>query len=81
MADMDEVAALLHVHEKASAHGDMLKHIANTALAKLRQINEEHAPKAQKLSEVLAEGEAEAPATVDTDDDPTDDEPETDEAA
>ena len=42
MADLDEVANLLHVHEKASAHGDLLKNIANTAMAKLRLINEEH---------------------------------------
>ncbi len=42
MADLEEVANLLHVHEKASAHGDLLKNIANTAMAKLRLINEEH---------------------------------------
>ncbi len=42
MADLDEVANLLHVHEKASAHGDLLRNIANTAMAKLRLINEEH---------------------------------------
>jgi hypothetical protein len=42
MADLDEVANLLHVHEKASAHGDLLRNIANTAMAKLKQINEEH---------------------------------------
>ncbi len=42
MADLDEVANLLHVHEKASAHGDLLRNIANTAMAKLKLINEEH---------------------------------------
>ncbi len=42
MADLQEVAALLHVHEKASAHGDLLRNIANEAMAKLRLINEEH---------------------------------------
>lgn len=42
MADLEEVANLLHIHEKASAHGDLLKNIADTAMAKLKQINEEH---------------------------------------
>ncbi len=42
MADLQEVAALLHVHEKASAHGDLLRNIANEAMAKLRVINDEH---------------------------------------
>ena len=42
MADLQEVAALLHVHEKASAHGDLLRNIANEAMAKLRVINHEH---------------------------------------
>lgn len=42
MADFSEVAALLHIHEKAAAHGDLLKNIADSAMAKLKQINEEH---------------------------------------
>lgn len=42
MADFDEVAALLHIHEKASAHGELLRGIADTAMQRLRQINEEH---------------------------------------
>lgn len=42
MADMNEVSALLHIHEKAAAHGGALNNIAQAALARLRQINEEH---------------------------------------
>ena len=57
MADLDEVAALLHVHEKASAHGDMLKNIANMALLKLKLINDEHAPMPKKVEVVAPEEE------------------------
>jgi hypothetical protein len=58
MADLDEVANLLHVHEKASAHGDLLRNIANTAMAKLKQINEEHG-KPQEVVEDQTEHEPE----------------------
>jgi hypothetical protein len=37
----EEIAALLHIHEKASAHGDMLKNIADGALKRLKTINDE----------------------------------------
>lgn len=43
MADLDEVSALLHIHEKAVAHGGALSNIAGAALTRLRQINAEHA--------------------------------------
>jgi hypothetical protein len=42
MADMNEVATLLHIHEKAAAHGDLLKNIADHAMGQLRKINAEH---------------------------------------
>lgn len=47
MADMDEVAGLLHVHEKAHAHGEALKNIRDAAWAKLKQIDAEHAPQVE----------------------------------
>ncbi len=55
MADLDEVANLLHVHEKASAHGDLLSNIAKTAMARLRVINEEHGKAPGPVVEVDAE--------------------------
>lgn len=51
MADLDEVAALLHVYEKASAHGDLLKNIANSAMGKLRAIDAEHVKPAEAVAE------------------------------
>lgn len=39
MQGMEEIAALLHIHEKAAAHGGNLNNIAGAALAELRQIN------------------------------------------
>ena len=45
MHDTDQIAALMHIHEKASAHGTALEHIKNMAWAKLKKINDEHAPK------------------------------------
>jgi len=57
MADLDEVANLLHVHEKASAHGDLLSNIAKTAMARLRVINEEHGKAPGPVVEADAEHE------------------------
>ena len=42
--DINEISALLHIHEKASAHADALKHIKDAAWAQLKKINEEHTP-------------------------------------
>jgi hypothetical protein len=44
MHDVNEIAALLHIHEKASAHAGALEHIKNAAWAKLQDLNLAHAP-------------------------------------
>lgn len=46
MADFSEVAELLHIFKGTHEHGEQFKHIRDAALARLRAINEEHAPKA-----------------------------------
>jgi len=55
MADMEEVAGLLHVFEKAHLHGDALRHIRDAAWKKLQAINEDHAPKKPKPEEPVEE--------------------------
>jgi len=62
MADLQEVAALLHVHEKASAHGDLLRNIANEAMAKLRIINDEHGKPQESEPVFEADPQAGAPS-------------------
>lgn len=42
MADMDEIATLLHIYEKAVAHGDALPNIKQQVWAKLKAIDAEH---------------------------------------
>lgn len=46
MADFSEVAELLHIFKGTHEHGEQFKHIRDAALARLRAINEEHAPQA-----------------------------------
>lgn len=48
MDNSEEVAALLHIHEKASAHGEALKNIRDAAMKKLQQINDSHSPPAKE---------------------------------
>ena len=45
MADFSEVAELLHIFKGTHEHGEQFKHIRDAALARLKAINEEHAPK------------------------------------
>lgn len=52
--DKDEISALLHIHEKASAHGTSLTHIRDAAWQALQKINADHAPKPEE-PEVEAE--------------------------
>jgi hypothetical protein len=56
--DINEISALLHIHEKASAHGEALKHIKDAAWDQLKKANEEHGPKEEEPAE-----EAEEPVT------------------
>ena len=44
MKDVEEITGLLHLHKEAAAHGSGLSHIANAALTRLREINEELNP-------------------------------------
>lgn len=37
--DIQEIASLLHIHEKASAHGSSMTHIRDLALYQLKQHN------------------------------------------
>ena len=45
MADFDEVAQLLHIFKGTHEHGDTFKHIRDAAWQRLKEINDEHAPK------------------------------------
>lgn len=38
--DMQEIAALFHIHEKAQAHGQTLTHIRDWAYGRLKEENE-----------------------------------------
>lgn len=62
MADMDEVAGLLHVHEKAREHGDALKNIKDAAWERLVQINAEHGAKPAPEPEPETADEPEDPS-------------------
>jgi hypothetical protein len=55
MADMTEIAALLTVVEKTHAQGAMFDNIKSAAMARLKQINDEHAPKAPVAPKEVAE--------------------------
>lgn len=55
--DLQEIAALLHVHETLQKHGDMFPNLKKHALDMLRSIEADHAP--QKAEEPEAEVEAE----------------------
>lgn len=65
MADFSEVAELLHIFKGTHEHGEQFKHIRDAALARLKAINEEHAPKKDDpaVEEPAVEGE---PEQVDT---------------
>lgn len=45
MADLAEVAALLHVHKGLHEHGEAFPHLKKAVLEKLREIEADHAPK------------------------------------
>ena len=44
MADLSEVAALLHVHKALQEHGDMFPNLKSHVLNSLRSIEADHAP-------------------------------------
>lgn len=48
MADFNEVAMLLHIFKGTHEHGEQFKHIRDAAMARLKEINEEHAPKKEE---------------------------------
>lgn len=60
--DISEVAALLHVHEKAIAHGSAMSNIAAAAYDRLTQINGKWGE--QLAKEKAARAEEEASKTV-----------------
>jgi len=55
--DINEISALLHIHEKASAHGDALKNIKDAAWKTLLSANEEHAPQVKETGAIISEEE------------------------
>jgi len=59
MYDINEVSALLHIHEKANAHGSLLKNIADAAMRELKRINEDHAPSAPQREAIAVVDEPE----------------------
>ena len=57
--DLSEVAALLHVHEKATGH-PRLKPLADAAMAQLEKYADEHRPKPEVMAvEEPASGDGE----------------------
>lgn len=60
--DPMEISNLLHIHEKASAHGAALEHIRNAAWAALKKLNEDHAPKKDEPEAAAEPVEADPPA-------------------
>lgn len=43
--DINEIAALFHIHETAMKHGEAFKNIRDHAWAQLKEIDQMHAPK------------------------------------
>ena len=70
MADLEEVAGLLHTHKALHEHGDTFKNLKAHVWDRLKQIEEEHGPKADAP-------ETEPPAETPTqpDDPPTSTDP------
>lgn len=56
MHTVEEIAALLHIHKEAAAHGGSMNNIAGAALARLRQINEDMKPDAFTEDRSASEG-------------------------
>lgn len=44
--DINELAALLHIHKATGEHGSSLVHIRDAVWERLKQINADHAPPA-----------------------------------
>lgn len=59
MADLEEVAALLHVHKGLHEHGDQFPHLKKAVMEKLREIEADHAPKKPEAEKEAEAAEAE----------------------
>ncbi len=68
MADFNEVAMLLHIFKGTHEHGEQFKHIRDAAMARLKEINEEHAPKKEEAVVVEEPSDEDTPQDDDSKD-------------